>query len=246
MSAGQLHLRNKSEVTPTIEGMRPTSVSASAILSKAVIALLLTQLMSSLLSTMASAASTGSPWLVAQSDEPQLANPSSGSTAPLKALSDKALAADRAHDYAGAVQWLFKVVQEEERLLHLLDQNKSDSFSRILRQADLDAARYNIGHHYELGLGVPQDYGKAAYWYQQAKSFPEAAARLKQLDAGKSPRNADDTSDTAQSAPTQRQEQLRPRPPQPAAHERDWSVGNWACNAWVGTSPWNIMSGCNQ
>jgi TPR repeat protein len=244
MSAGQLHLTNKSETTPTIEGRRPTPVSASAILAIAVIGLLLTQLMSSSLSTMASAASTGSPWLVAQSDEPQLPDPSSGNTATLKALSDKASAADSSHDYAAAVQWLFKVVQEEERLLHLLNQTKSDGFSRMLRQADLDTARYNIGHHYELGLGVPQDYGKAAYWYQQAKSFPEAAARLKQLDAGKSPRNADDASDVAQTAsPQQRQEQ---RPPQPAIHERDWSVGNWACNAWAGTSPWNIMSGCNQ
>lgn len=242
LGAGQFHLTNKSETTPTIEGMRPTSVRASAILSKAVIALLLTQLMSSLLTTMASAASTGSPWLVSQSDEPQFPNPPSGNTASLKALSDNAFAADREHDYAAAMQWFFKLAQEEERLLRSLTQNKSDSFSLMLREADLDVVRYEIGHHYEFGLGVPQDYGKAAYWYQQAKSDPDAAARLKLLEAGKLPRNADDASAAGQPAPTQD----RPHPSQPISHERDWSVGNWACNAWVGTSPWNIMSGCNQ
>lgn len=198
LRAGQFHLTNKPEATPTIEGMRPTPVSASAILSKAVIGLLLTQLMSSLLSTMASAASTRSPWLISQSDDPQLPNPSSGNTATLKALSDKAFAADKAHDYATAMQWFFKVAQEEERLLRSLNQNNSDSFSRMLREADLDAVRYEIGHHYEFGLGVPQDYEKAAYWYQQAKSDPDAAARLKLLDAGKLPRNATAQATSAQ------------------------------------------------
>ena len=47
-------------------------------------------------------------------------------------------------------------------------------------------------------------------------------------------------------AEAQRQEQLHPHPSQPASHERDWSVGNAACNAWVGRSPWDISSPCNQ
>jgi TPR repeat protein len=188
---------------------------------------------------MAVAAPAASRWLVAQAS-PQ----NSGDTGGLKALSDKAFAADKAHDYAAAMQWFFKMAEEEEKLLHSLNSNNSNSFSRIAREADLDVVRYEIGHHYEFGLGVPQDYEKAKYWYQQAKSDPDAAARLKQLDAGTLPRNADDASAAGQPAPMQeRQEQPRPHPP---PHERDWSVGNWACNAWAGTSPWNIMSGCNQ
>lgn len=213
LRAGRFHL-----ATPMIAAMPPIPVRAPSILSKAVIGLLVTQLMSSSLSTMAVAAPAASRWLVAQAS-PQ----NSGDTGGLKALSDKAFAADKAHDYAAAMQWFFKMAEEEEKLLHSLNSNNSNSFSRIAREADLDVVRYEIGHHYEFGLGVPQDYEKAKYWYQQAKSDPDAAAHLNSL-----------TPEHCRGTPTMRQLPANPlqckndRSSRARTHPRMNATGLWA------------------
>lgn len=79
----------------------------------------------------------------------------------------RAQIADRSHNYAEAMHWWMKVIEEGDGLPDVPGPAyRNDHYLSIA------IAEGKIGHYYEDGLGVPQDYQKAAYWYQQSINSP--------------------------------------------------------------------------
>lgn len=80
---------------------------------------------------------------------------------------ENAGAADRAHNYSEAMRWWLAVIKEGTGI-HYQNPNLTADDIRDNELGSRAVAEYQIGYYNELGLGVPQDYTKAAYWYQQS------------------------------------------------------------------------------
>ena len=86
----------------------------------------------------------------------------------------KARAADQSHDYTEAMRWWVKVVEEGDGIPYSPNPYRvyDDYHEHALNKS---YAQAKTGSYYEKGLGVPQDYRKALYWFQQASNSPQPA-----------------------------------------------------------------------
>jgi hypothetical protein len=79
----------------------------------------------------------------------------------------QASAADQSHNYVQAMQLWMKILREGSGITYTNPDSEAKNRNEILIRTK---AEYYIGYYNELGLGVPQDYRQAAYWYQKSLS----------------------------------------------------------------------------